>query len=326
MTAQALSGRLTLGLAALDDANHRIGDLSVRGFGGKRLAFAARNTVELLRGAHAIYDYAGTGRANLPGRSYAVWVHGAEFWTTERMRSDYARVIRRADCVLVNSNTSATAMLETIGPVSHAKVCWLGTSHDDAPEGPVPNGPPTVLVVGRADEFLAKGQDILVEEWPKVVASVREAKLCFIGDGVRLPDLRHMAARSPAAANIDVLGFQSDAYVELMMRKSTVLALLGRLEGFGLVAVEAMRHSLPVLASTNDATCEINIDGKTGFNVDRGDRAGIVDRIVTLLRDRDQARDMGSEAFAHWKEHFRFSRFRSRFLSAAGNWLGHVER
>jgi phosphatidylinositol alpha-1,6-mannosyltransferase len=255
-------------------------------------------------------------------RSYAVWVHGNEFWNESFIRSDYIRVIRRADCVLLNSNFTANAMEMAIGPVPQACVCWLSTEDDDPPEScAVVDGPPIVLFVGRSDEYFAKGQDILIKVWPRVVAAVDDARLCFVGDGIRLEKLRGLARASSVAANIDILGFQSIQRLEQLWRRATALVLLGRLEGFGLVAVEAMRHSVPVLASTDDAVCEVNIDGVTGYNVGRNDEGAIVDRLVALLSDRDRARGLGAAGFQRWQTHFRLSVFRDRFLSAVEPWL-----
>jgi phosphatidylinositol alpha-1,6-mannosyltransferase len=318
---KALHDRLNLALAAEDRTTHDVAGVPVRGFSGRRLAFVARNNYELLRGAHALYDYAGTGRANLLPKHYALWVHGTEFWTGPQLRPDHMRVIRRATCVLLNSHYTARGLDQALGPLAQAQVCWLGTEDDDAPPSPACDGPPTVLFIGRSDEFFAKGQDILVKVWPAVVSTVKDARLCFVGGGVRLAELKKLAAASSAAANIDVLGFQSEAQVQRIWQHATVFALLGNLEGFGLVVVEAMRHSVPVVTSTNDAACEVNVDAVTGYNVDRGDETGIVDRLVMLLRNRDHARTMGIAGFHRWQEHFCFSVFRKRFLAAVGPWL-----
>lgn len=323
---KAMAARLSLALAAEDRAAHVIGEVPVHGFGGRRLAFVARNNFELLRGAHAFYDFAGTGRANLIPKSYGLWVHGGEFWLSPSIRSDHMRVIRGADCVLLNSHYSARAMEAALGSLPEARVCWLGTEYDDAPGPPVSEGPPMVLFIGRSDEFFAKGQDILIRVWPAVVAAVKDARLCFVGEGTRLQDLRSLAAASSVAANIDVLGYQSEFDVQRLWRRATAFALLGNLEGFGLVVIEAMRHSVPVLTSTNDAAREINVDATTGYNVDRNDESAIVERLVTMLRNRDRARLMGAAGFHRWQEHFRFSVFRERFLAAIDPWLCGLER
>ncbi|MFN6951461.1 MAG: glycosyltransferase family 4 protein [Albidovulum sp.] len=324
LSVKALSDRISFALAVEDTKTHALAGVPVHGFSGSRLRFVVRNAFEQLRSAHALYDYAGTGRANL-GRSYALWVHGAEFWTSEQLRPDYRRVIQNADCLLTNSHFSARAMERALGHMPQASVCWLGTEHDDPPLPQTTEDPPTLLFVGRSDEFFAKGQDILIKVWPLVVSKVRDARLCFAGAGIRLPELRALAAGSSAASNIDVLGFQSEQEIEKLWRRATAFALLGNLEGFGLVVVEAMRHGIPVLTSNNDATCEINVDGVTGYNVDRADEAGIADRLIALLADRDHAQSLGMNGLGRWREHFSFSVFRARFRETIDPWLGTLE-
>lgn len=319
----ALQGHADITALAVEDRGmHHVDSVEVTGCSGHRIPFLLRNNYELLRAGRALYDFAGTARAHFVPRSYAVWVHGNEFWNESEVRTDYMRAIRSSDCILLNSQTTADAVQARLGLLPQARVCWLGTEQDHAPAaGPAVEGPPTVLFVGRSDEHFAKGQDILIRLWPRVVAAVKDARLCFVGGGTRTGRLRDLAASSPASGNIDVLGFLPEHEMEELWPKATALALLGRLEGFGLVVIEAMRHGVPVLASTNDAASEINLNGVTGYNVDRTNDEAIVDRLVGMLRDRDGARTMGAAGFARWNAHFRFSVFRERFLAAIGPWL-----
>ena len=77
---------------------------------------------------------------------------------------------------------------------------------------------------------------------------------------------------------------------------------------------EAMRHGRPVLASLQDAGCEVNVDGVTGYNVDRNDDDAIVAKILALLGNPEKARQMGEAGRLRWRTHFRPSSFRDRLL------------
>jgi len=103
--------------------------------------------------------------------------------------------------------------------------------------------------------------------------------------------------------------------------RATAFAMLSHVEGFGLVYAEAMRQGVPVLASTEDASQEINLDGVTGFNVSRSDRSGIIDRIVCLMTDRELASALGSAGLERWRNNFRFSCFQERFDRLIHPWL-----
>jgi phosphatidylinositol alpha-1,6-mannosyltransferase len=102
-----------------------------------------------------------------------------------------------------------------------------------------------------------------------------------------------------------------------MLRKSRC----GSREGFGLVFAEAMRQGVPVLASIEDASREVNLDGVTGFNVSRSDRSGIIDRIVCLMKNRELASALGSAGLERWRKNFRFSCFQERLDRLVHPWL-----
>lgn len=312
-------------LAVKDEIAQCIGGVAVTPFHGNRTKFALANGMGAVGGSYILYDFAGTARAHPPGlrwrSSYAVWVHGVEVWDRSILRGDYVAAIRGADLVLANSRTTLERMSDTIGALNTAHVCWLGTEQDEPAPRPAPEGPPTLLFVGRSDDMFGKGQDILIEVWPDVVSMLPEARLVFAGGGTQLPRLMALAAGSRAAPQIEVLGFQSEAGMEALWRRAHALAMLSHLEGFGLVYAEAMRHGVPVLASSDDASPEINADGVTGFNVARTDRSAIVDRIVFLLRERDTAESLGQAGLARWRRHFRFGAFKNRLGPLVGPWL-----
>src|SRR5262249_15125130 len=152
----------------------------------------------------------------------------------------------------------------------------------------------------------------LIDVWPDIVSKIPRARLVFVGGGTHLPNLIKLAKTSPTSGNIDVLGFRSESEMEKIWPSATAFAMLSYLEGFGLVFAEAMRHGVPILASDDDASREVNIDEVTGFNVSRADRSGIVDRLMILLGEPERAAFMGEAGLERWRANFRFSVFRER--------------
>jgi phosphatidylinositol alpha-1,6-mannosyltransferase len=310
-------------LAVEDGAATSVGAVRTRAFAGNRSAFVAANAMGALRSDWVLYDFAGTARAHAPlslvGRPYALWAHGWEVWPGN-LRPDYARVIRGAKAVFVNSDHTGQRLLQSLPGLRTIQRCLLGTEKDVDPRhraAPGAGRENLVLFVGRSDEMFAKGQDVLIAAWPAVVAEVPDAVLCFAGGGERLDRLRALAADSPAATSIQVLGQQSDDEVVALHRRSRLFAMLSNVEGFGLVFAEAMSHGAPVLSANEDASTEVNLDGETGFAVDRADLAEVAARIVAVLKDERLFETLSRGAYDRWSSHFSFSVFRERFLRAA---------
>lgn len=284
---------------------------------GSKLHFAAAMQFAALRSDILLFDSAGIARARprlVPlRRPFAVWMHGIEAW--EAIRPDAAEAFRSANLVLVNSQYTLNRFEHAHGPLPHAKVCWLATEANDPPmQRPDFAGPPVVLILARIVEGEGyKGHDALIGAWPAVVARIPGARLVIAGGGSALVALRGLAARSPATASIDVLGFVPEKDLEALWRQAHVFAMPSKGEGFGLAYVEAMCHGLPVIASRHDAGQEVNSDGVTGYNVALDQPGELESRLIALLSDHSQARAFGEAARARWHSHFRFDGFCQRF-------------
>jgi phosphatidyl-myo-inositol dimannoside synthase len=322
LTIMALASEATVtALAVEDDEPASIDAVRARAFGGNRSAFIAANTLGALRNDWVLYDFAGTARAhaplNLVGRPYALWAHGWEVWPGN-LRPDYAKAIRGSKAVFVNSQHTGARLLQSLPGLDTIHCCLLGTEKDAEPRRTSHDArEQLVLFVGRNDEMFAKGQDVLIAAWPAVVAEVPAARLCFVGGGERLDRLRALAAASPVAASIQVLGQLGDDAVAALQRRARLFAMLSNVEGFGLVFAEAMSEGVPVLSSDEDASTEVNRDGETGYAVNRSDRKQVVRRIVEVLKDDRLFRVLSQGAYERWSGQFCFSAFRRRFLGAA---------
>jgi phosphatidylinositol alpha-1,6-mannosyltransferase len=284
--------------------------------GGSRLRFAAAVYRQALTADLCIYDSAGLARAHpyWVKRPFVVWMHGAEAW--ESLRPSALRALRRASGVLVVSQNTLSRFEALHGALPWARICPLATETDEATSMSLaPEGPPTVLILGRIDAAEHyKGHDKLIAAWPEVVRAVGDARLVIAGGGSGLPALRSLAAASPVAAAIDIRGFVAEGDLDALWRQACLFAMPSRGEGFGLVYVEAMRRGLPVIASVHDGAREVNVDGETGFNIDLDQPEQLADRLVALLRNPPLRSRMGAAGQQRWLEHYRLSCLRSRLL------------
>ena len=325
LSASALLARAdTSALACMEASDFTSEGVPVRGFAGARTRFLASLAWRARRASHVLFDFAGTARAQpllLGSRARtALWVHGCEAWRDPPAK--YVNAIRRADLLLVNSLHTRTRAAAAIGESRDVRICALATASDESPAHIGPSdGPPVVLLLGRIDEALAKGHDVLVDIWPKIAEAVPGARLVFAGGGTRVEAVRALASASPAAASIEVLGHVAEADLDALWRRASLFAMPGFEEGFGLVYAESMRRGLPVIASLEDAGQEVNEDGVTGHNISIRAKAEMTDAIVALLRDPDRARAMGLAGNARWARLYRRSCFNERFLAATQEFL-----
>ena len=133
-----------------------------------------------------------------------------------------------------------------------------------------------LLFVGRFDH--QKGLDILLEAieplGDQVVLRTVGSSVVSTGFETRpLPFVEH-------------LGWLSRKDVTAQMRACDFLVVPSRWEGFGLVALEAMRLGIPVIASRVGGLREILDNGRFGPCFEPGDAAELRQRLIALTSDK----------------------------------------
>jgi phosphatidyl-myo-inositol dimannoside synthase len=307
-------------LSFLDESPKVFGWQQIRAMRGSKLSFLLGCHLAAPTCQSFVCDYVGVARA-LPRiwplrRRYAVWIHGIEVW--EQLKPDAHRIIRGAHTVLANSAFTLRTFEQLHGPLRSARVCWLATEADAevSPKLERRGEAPTALMVGRVELGEGrKGHDQVLEVWPHVVKSVPGARLAFVGGGTGLSRLVARAATSPVSKSILVKGFVTEQELSALWREASLFVLPSRQEGFGIVYVEAMRYGLPVVASLHDAGAEINLNGKTGINVDLNYPSMLAEALVGLLKNQQLRAAMGQNGVRRWKEHFTYPSFRQRLLA-----------
>lgn len=319
------AGRLEARAVVLSDRDAKNGiPLPMTVCAGSRLRFVGKVWQAALNHSHFLYDFVGMSRAHCPlpflRRPYLTWMCGIDVW--QGTRPDRIARARGADLLLSISAYTRDRAERDFGGLGHARVCWLGTEADEPPAWtPDFGGRPTVLILGRMDPEPWKGHHDLIDAWPRVTAAVPNARLVIVGGGSGKAAAMAHAAASSAGAAIEFRGFVPDDQIDAVWRETTLYAMPGVTEGFGLVYIEAMRQGLPVIASIHDAAPEINLDGVTGYNVNLKQPHELAERIITVLRDPQLAAQLGRNSRQRWQEHFRFSAFRDRFLGFLRPWI-----
>jgi glycosyltransferase involved in cell wall biosynthesis len=158
--------------------------------------------------------------------------------------------------VLVRNGVPMVAPTPAIDPAS---IAW-------------PEGKRRILFVGRFDR--QKGVDVLL----RAVSELKDQVFaCIVGDSV----VDNLPVASDAE-NVRLCGWLSPAQLEAYYQSADVVVIPSRWEGFGLVAAEAMRAGLPVIASNVGGLTEIVDDGVTGILIPTDDEKVLVQTLRDL--------------------------------------------
>jgi glycogen(starch) synthase len=220
-----------------------------------------------------------------------VSVHGSWPQITLDPRSALVRVFEDAARVTACSR-SALADLEQLIPSMAGRGSVILNGIDPAspaPPGPPPAGPPVFLASGRV--VFDKGFDLAVD----ALARVPEARLVIAGDGAERANLEQRAATRGVADRVEFTGWVAADAMGTLVARATAVLVPSRLEGFGLVALEAALGGRPVIAARVGGLPEVVADGTTGILVDPGDADALAEGMVALMSNRERAARMGEQ-------------------------------
>jgi glycosyltransferase involved in cell wall biosynthesis len=146
------------------------------------------------------------------------------------------------------------------------------------------------FVIGHMGAFTEeKGQDVAIAAAGLLQHSLPRAKVVLAGDGPLLAELRRRAPE-----NVAFPGFVSDhtaffAGLDLFIMPS-------RSDAWGLAALEAMAHGVPVIASDVGGLPEIVEEGNGGWLVPAGDSTTLARAIAVAASHPDRLRAQGIKA------------------------------
>ena len=146
------------------------------------------------------------------------------------------------------------------------------------------------FVVGHIGAFTQeKGQDIAVAAAALLRGSLPRARVVLAGDGQLWNEIRRSAPE-----NVTFPGFVSDraaffATLDLFIMPS-------RSEAWGLAALEAMAHGVPVIASDAGGLPEIIEPGNGGWLIPAGDPEALARAITDAATNMDVLRAQGHKA------------------------------
>jgi N-acetyl-alpha-D-glucosaminyl L-malate synthase BshA len=111
----------------------------------------------------------------------------------------------------------------------------------------------------------------------------QKAKLIIIGDGPERDKAVNIAIELGVRDKVIFMGKSDD--IEKILCFSDLFLLPSEKESFGLAALEAMAHRVPVISTNTGGLPEVNIHGESGFLSDVGDIEDMANNALKILSD-----------------------------------------
>ena len=252
----------------------------------------------------------------LGGRPYRAAIHGSEvskFGPGAVLRPLVRRAYLGADMVSSNSAATLDIFVRTLGRPSRGVVNHLGVDEhcfaqingpfDHSALAALAQDTAVVCTVGRLEQ--RKGQSEAIEVMRRVREQTGIANLAYVVAG-RPEDLDYDRQIRAQAETLDLpvifTGPLTDADVVRLFRRSACHLLCaqplpGKVEGFGLVLLEAAAQGCPSVTTRVGGIPEAM--GTSGVVCESTDLAGIAAAVAGYLTDRAARRQASEAALAH---------------------------
>lgn len=147
-----------------------------------------------------------------------------------------------------------------------------------------PNRMKNILAVGRLDVWDVKGFDLLIQAWAKICRQYPDWKLQIAGTGSdkSIIKVQNIAKDYGVTDQFELLGFRKD--IDVVMRNSSIFALTSRIEGFGMVLIEAMSQGCACVSFDNGGRQkEIIRNDNEGFVIENYDIDELAEKLSLLI-------------------------------------------
>ncbi|NJM76780.1 MAG: glycosyltransferase family 4 protein [Acaryochloridaceae cyanobacterium RU_4_10] len=149
-----------------------------------------------------------------------------------------------------------------------------------------------VITVGRLD--LKKGYGDLIPAIPAIVQAYPEVRFLWVGDGDRRDALMAQVRDYGVENKVLFVGYRRD--VSRLLRSADLFVFPTHFEGMPLALLEAMAHSVPVVASDIESIAEVVEHQKQGLLFEMGDRNDLHQTLAWALQHPQQMHQMAQNA------------------------------
>jgi glycosyltransferase involved in cell wall biosynthesis len=140
-----------------------------------------------------------------------------------------------------------------------------------------------------------KGLNVLLSAMARLRENCPEAHLLVGGGGDLIGTYEQYAKELGIIDSVEFLGELTDEALAEAYSSSSVFVLpsLNKLEGFGIVALEALSYGTPVVTTSVAGSSEFIVRKSAGLVIPPGDETALTSALAAMLADRAEARAMG---------------------------------
>lgn len=173
----------------------------------------------------------------------------------------------------------------------------------------------TVLIGAVGRMVAVKGFDVLLEGYAHLRAQSKalDIKLVLVGGGPLEQELKKRASELGVGNDVIWAGFRED--MPVVMNALDALVLTSHAEGFGLVLLEAMSASKPVICTNVSALPEIVVQGETGLLIPPSDPRALAQAIELLASNAELRVSYGRAGYARVVSRFSLASMFSRTMA-----------
>ncbi len=158
-----------------------------------------------------------------------------------------------------------------------------------------------------------KGHPVFLMAAKKIVTEFPDTRFLIVGDGKEREKLESLAGELDIESNVNFLGSRKD--IPRILSIIDIAVLSSNIETVSNAVLEYMAASRPVIATNAGSTANLVDDGKTGFLISCGDYEALAAAALTLLRDRQRAREMGEKGRERVRDNFTISKMTASYES-----------
>jgi glycosyltransferase involved in cell wall biosynthesis len=251
--------------------------------------------------------------------------HGAEIRWLKRKFPWFIPIFRmfinKSNCITTNSSHTARELEE----ITKKNIEILPFSSTIGHHEPCAKDEKEILFVGRLVE--RKGVRFLIQAMAKIQKDIRH-NLYIVGDGPDREELEQLVRHLDLRNRITFTGYITDKALAQRFKRASFFVLpavydkKGDIEGLGVVLIEAMAYSKPVIASRAGGIVDIVQDTINGFLVPPGDVDALASSMKKLAADNQLRQSMGIKAKQIVDEKFNWDTIVHRVITLYKNATG----